>query len=206
MEILNVKPFDFGYYDCYAKAKDKEVVKNIILTVQDVPNAPNILGIACFADFAIIKFELNDQNDSSIENYYVQYNTSFHSDGEFNLEKVKLETIDSVSYPVTPWKNYTFRLIVENNVGMSAPSNQSDICTTIIDIPVKNPINVRGEGTASDNLVIYWKPMSQMEHYAPGFQYLVQWKRDLPMLEVINYFIVLKCTITHNYVSFFYSI
>ena len=57
---------------------------------------------------------------------------------------------------MSPWSNYTFRVIARNKVGESLPSSHSKTCLTPEDVPYKNPDNVEGRGTAPNNLVIYW--------------------------------------------------
>lgn len=57
---------------------------------------------------------------------------------------------------MSPWANYTFRIIAWNKIGKSQPSSHSDVCTTAEDVPYKNPDNVVGEGDKPDNLVIRW--------------------------------------------------
>lgn len=78
---------------------------------------------------------------------------------------------------MTPWSNYTFRLIAENKIGPSEPSPPSEQCTTQPDVPFKNPENVQGQGTTPNNLIISWTAMTPNEHNAPGFFYKVFWKR-----------------------------
>lgn len=60
------------------------------------------------------------------------------------------------------------------------PSPHSDVCTTLPDVPYKNPDNVVGKGTTPQNLVISWTVMAQIEHNAPKFMYRVYYKRDIP--------------------------
>ena len=57
---------------------------------------------------------------------------------------------------MSPWSNYTFRVIARNKVGDSLPSGHSKVCLTPEDVPYQNPGNVMGRGTAPNNLVIYW--------------------------------------------------
>ena len=56
---------------------------------------------------------------------------------------------------MSPWSNYTFRVIARNKVGDSLPSGHSKVCLTPEDVPYQNPGNVIGRGTAPNNLVIY---------------------------------------------------
>lgn len=67
-----------------------------------------------------------------------------------------------------------------SNTGPSLPSPHSDVCTTLPDVPYKNPDNVMGKGTTPQNLVISWTTMPQIEHNAPRFMYRVYYKRDIP--------------------------
>lgn len=57
---------------------------------------------------------------------------------------------------MSPWTNYTFRVIAFNKIGPSDPSGPSTMCTTQTDVPYKNPDNVEGRGTQPDNLRISW--------------------------------------------------
>lgn len=57
---------------------------------------------------------------------------------------------------MSPWANYTFRVVAWNKIGPSVPSSHSDVCTTLPDVPYKNPDNVEGEGTEPTNMVISW--------------------------------------------------
>ena len=57
---------------------------------------------------------------------------------------------------MSPWTNYTFRVIARNKVGDSLPSGHSKVCLTPEDVPYKNPDNVMGRGHAPNNLVISW--------------------------------------------------
>ena len=65
-------------------------------------------------------------------------------------------TDTSFKVSMSPWTNYTFRVIARNKVGESLPSKHSTICLTPEDVPYKNPDNVEGRGTKPNNLVIYW--------------------------------------------------
>ena len=65
-------------------------------------------------------------------------------------------TDTSFKVSMSPWSNYTFRVIARNKVGESLPSGHSKTCLTPEDVPFKNPDNVEGRGTTPTNLVISW--------------------------------------------------
>ena len=65
-------------------------------------------------------------------------------------------TATTFKVSMSPWSNYTFRVIARNKVGDSLPSGHSKVCLTPEDVPYKNPDNVMGRGHAPNNLVISW--------------------------------------------------
>jgi hypothetical protein len=69
-------------------------------------------------------------------------------------------------------------VFAKNNAGVSLPSNESGVCETEEDVPYKNPEMGYGRGDGPNNLVISWKPMSQIEQNAPGFYCMVHWRQN----------------------------
>ncbi len=57
---------------------------------------------------------------------------------------------------MTPWANYTFRVIAKNRIGPSLPSKHSQVCKTDEDLPYRNPAGVEAQGREPTNLVISW--------------------------------------------------
>jgi len=72
-------------------------------------------------------------------------------------------------------------------LGTSLPSSHSDVCTTLPDVPYKNPDNVMGKGTTPQNLVISWTTMPQIDHNGAKFEYKVFYRRDIPGEEWITH-------------------
>jgi len=61
--------------------------------------------------------------------------------------------------------NYTFRVIArKKNRPITEVLTHSKVCTSPIDVPFKNPDNVRGHGRTPSNLVIHWTPMPEIDH------------------------------------------
>ena len=62
-------------------------------------------------------------------------------------------------------------MIARNKVGESLPSVHSKVCLTPEDVPRKNPDNVEGRGTKSNNLVIYWTVRKSVKSIASSMNY-----------------------------------
>lgn len=179
LTITKTIELDSGTYTCLAKTELDEASANAQLTVQDVPNAPRMLGVKCDIKDATINWSPMGDNRAPILHYIIQYNTSFTPDSwESAYDNVPSSEM-RYNIPMSPWANYTFRVIAVNKIGKSLPSSHSDVCTTQPEVPHKNPDHVNGEGDAPDNLVITWTPMPKIEHNAPNFKYRVYWKRDI---------------------------
>lgn len=177
LTITRTIELDSGVYTCVAKTELDKDTAAATLTVQDVPNSPSIVKVSCEQYTALVEWKPNGDRRAPILSYTIQYNTSFSPDTwEDAFANIPApDTRFKVS--MSPWANYTFRVIARNKIGPSAPSETSMKCTTSESIPHKNPDKVVGRGTQKDNLVISWTPMPRIEHNAPGFFYRVKYKR-----------------------------
>lgn len=179
LSITKTNELDSGTYTCVASTELDEARASATLTVQDVPNAPHLLEITCNKRDASIQWQPMGDNRAPILRYTIQYNTSFTPDSwEVAFDSVPA-TDKTYTVFMSPWANYTFRVIAWNKIGPSLPSPHSHVCTTQPDVPYKNPDNVEGKGTEPNNIVISWTPMPEIEHNAPKFHYRVYWKRDI---------------------------
>ncbi|XP_049817561.1 neuroglian isoform X2 [Aethina tumida] len=179
LTITKTIELDSGTYTCLAKTELDEAKAQAQLTVQDVPNPPHMQGVECHAKDATISWQPMGDNRAPILHYILQFNTSFTPDSwEDAYDNVPSADM-TYNVPMSPWANYTFRVIAVNKIGKSLPSSHSEVCTTQPEVPHKNPDNVVGEGDQPDNLVITWTPMPKIEHNAPGFKYKVFWKRAI---------------------------
>lgn len=180
LTISKTAELDSGVYICVAKTELDEARAQATLIVQDVPNPPRLTGTRCNVQDAAISWEPLGDNRSPILHYTIQYNTSFTPDTwEVAFDKVPA-TDFTYTVSMSPWANYTFRILAFNKIGPSLPSGHSEPCTTQPDVPYKNPDNVKGNGKEPTNLIISWTHMPEIEHNAPHFKYSVSWKRDIP--------------------------
>uniref|UniRef100_T1J165 Neuroglian n=1 Tax=Strigamia maritima TaxID=126957 RepID=T1J165_STRMM len=182
LTISKTGQLDSGVYTCVASTRLDNATASGTLIVQDIPNPPRMLGIRCDGSYANIKWLPQGDNRAPILNYKSQYNTSFtHDNWEDYYDRVPA-TDHSFSVSMSPWANYTFRVIARNKIGDSLASLHSEFCHTPPDVPYKNPENVVGKGTTPTNLVISWKAMQPIEHNGPEFIYRVYYRLDKPGL------------------------
>ncbi|XP_025162697.1 neuroglian isoform X2 [Harpegnathos saltator] len=178
--ITKTIELDSGVYTCVARTELDEARAQATLIVQDVPNAPRLIDVRCGFKTASVQWMPMGDNRSPILRYTIQHNTSFTPDTwEISKDNVAA-TVQNDDVAMSPWANYTFRVLAWNKIGTSLPSPHSEVCTTSPDVPYRNPDNVIGKGTTPQNLVISWTTMSQIEHNAPRFMYRVYYKRDIP--------------------------
>ncbi|XP_065332463.1 neuroglian isoform X1 [Cloeon dipterum] len=179
LTITKAHELDSGMYTCVASTDLDSESASATLIVQDVPNPPSLKGIRCDELEAKIAWESKGDNRAPIVRYTIQYNTSFTPDSwDIAAEKVP-RSESSYTVPLSPWSNYTFRVIAWNKIGQSLPSSHSGVCSTQPDVPAKNPDNVEGRGDQPDNMVIMWTPMPEIDHNAPRFQYRIMWRRAI---------------------------
>ena len=126
------------------------------------PEPPKAVHVDCVtkkeAMIAVVRFTPSGTNYAPILAFYIQYNTSFTPDHWTTAAKVGEGAKETkVDVQMSPYVNYTFRVLAYNRMGMSAPSlSTPETCTTIAAKPSSNPINVRVRGTTPTNLVITW--------------------------------------------------
>lgn len=103
-----------------------------------------------------MKWQPKGDNRAPILRYTIEYNTSFAPDSWSVASNDVPASDQTYIVPMTPWANFTFRVIAVNRIGRSTPSLHSSVCTTQPDVPYKNPDNVEAAGTEPSNLVISW--------------------------------------------------
>lgn len=186
LSITKTTELDSGIYSCLAMTELDEMRAPATLIVQDVPNSLVLKGTECLERQARLSWSPKGDNRAPILRYAIQSNTSFTPDAwEVVLDSIPA-TDQTYSIPMSPWANYTFRVIAYNKIGASLPSAHSTVCTTQPDVPYNNPSNVMGNGTTPQNMVITWTVMPQIEHNAPRFIYRIYYRRDIPGQEWIR--------------------
>ncbi|KAK6747669.1 hypothetical protein RB195_000706 [Necator americanus] len=190
LRINSVRGRHSGTVDCAAITDVDVKLASMKLIVKDVPAHPIVEPVICSERKAVIKWRAADEHGDHIKKYTVEMHTDFRKNvwervvDELNIEKEFFEA----DVTLTPWVNYTFRVIAENAHGRSdlnAALDDEDLmqtvsCQTRPSFPYSNPSNVRADGTEADNLVVYWTPMDKYYWNAPNLQYLVRYKLNEP--------------------------
>jgi len=124
-----------------------------------VPDPPVSVMVRCNSvnRTAEIWWQPGKENYAPILNFLVQYNTTFQPDIWYDIATNISQNNRRIVVTLSPWGNYTFRVLSRNKIGTSLPSFQSrNVCRTEPGVPDTNPENVIGEGDRPGNLVIFW--------------------------------------------------
>ena len=107
--------------------------------------------------FTEIKWQPGKENYAPILNFIIQFNTSFTPDTWIDIANNISQNERSKTLTLSPYGNYTFRVLARNKIGLGPPSEHTEtVCTEEPAVPDKNPENVMGEGDEPDNLVVFW--------------------------------------------------
>lgn len=115
--ITKTTELDSGIYTCVARTDLDETRAQATLIVQDVPNAPRLVGIRCKSNKADVQWIPMGDNRAPILRFTIQYNTSFAPD-VWEISKDYVPATDQTyDVPMSPWANYTFRVLAWNKIG-----------------------------------------------------------------------------------------
>ncbi|KAF3812446.1 hypothetical protein GH733_019582 [Mirounga leonina] len=121
-----------------------------------------------------------DMVESRAELLVVEYDIEFEDKEMAPQEWYSLGKVPgnqtSTTLKLSPYVHYTFRVTAINKYGPGEPSPASETVVTPEAAPEKNPVDVKGEGNETSNMVITWKPLRWMDWNAPQVQYRVQWR------------------------------
>ncbi|KAM6200956.1 neuronal cell adhesion molecule isoform 9-T9 [Rhynchocyon petersi] len=176
--IADVIDHDGGTYTCVANTTLDNVSASAMLSVVDVPNPPFDLELTNHLDKSVqLSWTPGDNNNSPITKFIIEYEDSMHDAGLWHHLTEVPGTQTTTQLQLSPYVNYSFRVVAVNSIGSSLPSEASEQYLTKAAEPDKNPTNVEGLGSEPDNLVITWKPLSGFESNGPGLQYKVSWRQ-----------------------------
>uniref|UniRef100_A0ACB8FPY1 Uncharacterized protein n=1 Tax=Sphaerodactylus townsendi TaxID=933632 RepID=A0ACB8FPY1_9SAUR len=188
LTITNVTDQDGGTYTCLANTTLDSVSASAVLTVVAPPTAPPVVYDHPDPPFDL---ELTDKQERSIQltwvpgndnnspiiKFIVEYEDAMHEPGiwHYLIDVLGIQT--TVQLKLSPYVNYSFRVIAVNEIGMSQPSDPSEKYFTESAKPDENPSVIQGNGSEPDKLVIMWEPLKRIQSNGPGLQYQVSWRQ-----------------------------
>ncbi|XP_034820699.2 neuronal cell adhesion molecule isoform X18 [Pan paniscus] len=186
--VADVSDDDSGTYTCVANTTLDSVSASAVLSVvaptptpapvYDVPNPPFDLELTDQLDKSVqLSWTPGDDNNSPITKFIIEYEDAMHEPGLWHHQTEVSGTQTTAQLKLSPYVNYSFRVVAVNSIGKSLPSEASEQYLTKASEPDKNPTAVEGLGSEPDNLVITWKPLNGFESNGPGLQYKVSWRQ-----------------------------
>uniref|UniRef100_A0A8C0W415 Neural cell adhesion molecule L1 n=1 Tax=Castor canadensis TaxID=51338 RepID=A0A8C0W415_CASCN len=171
---------DQGNYSCVASTELDEVESRAQLLVVGSPGPVPRLELS---DRHLLKqsqvhlsWSPAEDHNAPIEKYDIEFeDKEMAPEKWFSLGKVPGNQT-STTLKLSPYIHYTFRVTAINKYGPGEPSPTSETVVTPEAAPEKNPVDVKGEGNETNNMVITWKPLRWMDWNAPEVQYRVQWR------------------------------
>ncbi|XP_056304719.1 neurofascin isoform X2 [Danio aesculapii] len=195
LSIADVYRRDEGVYTCRVKSELEEVTTSAKLTVMDRPDPPTDLEISDPSERSVrLTWTPGLSNHSPIKEYLIQYTENLLADywllpsGWKNLTSYP-GSLNSVILQLTPFVEYTFRVIAVNGIGPSKPSWASEYYQTGGAVPDAIPRNIQGlgYGVFRNNMEISWEPLEYREWNGPKLGYMVWWRRRDSREEWKNY-------------------
>ncbi|XP_040266790.1 neuronal cell adhesion molecule isoform X2 [Bufo bufo] len=188
LTIKNVTEKDKGMYTCVANTTLDSVSASAELSVveptqpppvkTDRPDPPLDLELTDRSDRSVaLSWVAGDDNNSPITEIIIEYEDAMHQPGVWHVHSKVSGTETTATLNLSPFVNYSFRVIAVNEIGQSDHSESSERYMTKAAEPDTNPSGVKGLGTEPDNLVITWKPMKGFDSNGPGLQYKVSWRQ-----------------------------
>ncbi|XP_035769588.1 neuronal cell adhesion molecule-like isoform X10 [Neolamprologus brichardi] len=187
LTITDVTEDDAGVYTCImnttldhdsATAKLTVVEATTPAVVYERPDPPTDLELTDQKKRSVqLTWTPGDEHNSPVQKILIQYEDSLHHRGHWhNLTEVP-GTKTTAHLKLSPHVHYTFRVLALNSVGFSNPSRPSRMYKTEPAAPDENPTGVQGFGTEHNNLVISWKPLTNLQSNGPGLHYKVMWRQ-----------------------------
>ncbi|XP_077194675.1 neuronal cell adhesion molecule isoform X26 [Paroedura picta] len=188
LTIMNVTDKDGGRYTCLANTTLDSVSASAVLTVVAPPTTPPVVYDRPDPPFDLeltdkqersvqLTWIPGDDNNSPVIKYIVEYEDAMHEPGiwHYHMDVHGMQT--TVQLKLSPYVNYSFRVIAVNEIGKSQPSDPSERYLTESAKPDENPTVIQGNGSEPDKLVIMWEPLKRIQSNGPGLQYQVSWRQ-----------------------------
>ncbi|XP_018540695.1 neuronal cell adhesion molecule a isoform X6 [Lates calcarifer] len=178
LTIKDVTDVDEGTYTCIMNTTLDQDSASAMLTVVEKPDPPSDLELTDQTERSVqLTWIPGDEHNSPTQKFLIQYEDLLHQPGVWiNLTEVA-GTSTTAQLNLSPYVYYSFRVLAQNRVGHSDPSQPSRQYRTSPAAPDENPSDVQGVGTEPGNLVITWTPLTGFQSNGPGLEYRVQWRQ-----------------------------
>ncbi|KAL8567508.1 hypothetical protein ACOMHN_010099 [Nucella lapillus] len=160
LQISHSTSQDSGNYTCTASNSLDSDQASAMLKVIAPPDPPrSLVMLSCSSSRAELEWEFEDSgsNFSPLEEFVLEFSTNHHPDVWHEGLKVPADK-RQVTYTLSPWASYTFRVRARNHMGVSEPSEATNLrCQSAESRPHSNPQDVHTLEDRTGWLVIEWQ-------------------------------------------------
>ncbi|XP_064109452.1 protein sidekick-like isoform X2 [Macrobrachium nipponense] len=179
--ISNLTATTFYTFEVYAWTSvgpGESVTATIQSGVEPVlPSAPDRLAVSNIQAFSVVlQFTPGFDGNSSISKWTVQALSSRSSTWETIYEVSAPDATTITVQNLIPFTKYYLRLIANNLVGMSEPSEASPEFQTLQAEPAHPPSNMTVRAMSATQLRVRWIPLQQFEWYGAPQGYLIKYR------------------------------
>ncbi|KAG8178053.1 hypothetical protein JTE90_024066 [Oedothorax gibbosus] len=178
LQILKTHRNDTGTYSCSAVSDIGTDEATIQYTVQGKPDSPSNISIVNVTSRSVtLQWDVRHDGNSHVTGSVVQYQSI--SDSSWNGQTSQLIVSGSESLAtlrsLTPITLYFIRIVAENMLGHSAPSDVIN-ATTAEEAPSGTPREVQVHSTGAQSMKVSWKPPpddvtnGQIRGYSIGYR------------------------------------
>ncbi|XP_055925124.1 cell adhesion molecule Dscam2-like isoform X2 [Argiope bruennichi] len=159
LQVLNASREDTGIYTCSATSDigaDEAVIKLIVQGIPDPPSNVTVMNITSRS--FTLHWEILDNGNSHITGSIVQYQTHTDKDWDGQTSQLIVSSAETVATlrGLTPVTIYYARIIAENALGKSKPSEVIEV-TTKEEVPSGSPTEVHVHSTGAQSMKVMWK-------------------------------------------------
>ncbi|XP_049521428.1 Down syndrome cell adhesion molecule-like protein Dscam2 [Dermacentor silvarum] len=166
LTIKSAERRDGALYTCIVRNPYGSDETNIQLLVQEAPSSPaDVRAMKISSRTIEITWSPSYNGNSPIRKYHVHFtNTSWDVAGATSHLSVPGTENRAIVYKLLPMTTYRIKVVAENALGHSAPSDTLEV-TTSEEAPGGPPLHVKVEATGSQSLKVTWEPpRKELQH------------------------------------------
>ncbi|CAH1122837.1 unnamed protein product [Ceutorhynchus assimilis] len=159
LSIKRTERSDSAIFTCLATNAFGSDDTNINMIVQEVPEVPYGLKVLDKSGKTVqLSWVSPYDGNSPIKKYIIEYKPS-KANWEKNSERVLIpgDQTEAGIFTLRPATTYHIRIVAENEIGSSDPSDTVTIITAE-EVPSGPPTDLRVEAEDQHTLIVYWKP------------------------------------------------